>query len=78
MKKVELMYGNGCKHHPDCFTCPHDECIEGTIHEDKIALARALRKKAHALYQQGKKPKEVMAELGISQVTAYRYRRSMA
>ena len=24
-----LPYGNGCRHFPDCFTCPFPDCIAG-------------------------------------------------
>ena len=69
---------NGCRHHSDCFTCPFDDCIDGILYKEKVTMSRAVRNQAHALYRQGKTAKEVMAELGVSQVTAYRYRRSMA
>ena len=25
----ELLYGNGCTWHPDCFTCPYHDCVAG-------------------------------------------------
>jgi len=78
MKKVELMYGNGCRYYKDCFNCPFDDCINGMMYESKVTVARALREKAHALYKQGATVKEVMDTLDASQVMAYRYRRSMA
>lgn len=35
-----LPYGNGCRLHPDCFTCPLPECVwlEGTNREKQQRL----------------------------------------
>lgn len=73
-----LPYGNGCKHYPDCFSCPFDDCIDGMIYDSKRVLCQTLKQQAHALYKQGRAVREVMEVLGVSQRTAYRYLREMS
>ena len=71
----ELMYGNGCKHYHDCFTCPFDsECIDGMIVESKRAIYGMMREQAQELFKQGKSIQEVLAVVPIGQRTAYRYK----
>jgi hypothetical protein len=74
----DLPYGNGCAHHPDCFSCPFDDCVEGTIHNSQRAMCRTLKAQTQALRKQGKKVCEIMDTLGISQRTAYRYLKEMS
>jgi len=73
-----LPYGNGCKHHPDCFSCPFDDCIDGMIYDSKRIMCQKLTAQAHALFKQGKAVREVMNTLGVSQRTAYRYLKEMS
>ncbi len=74
----DLPYGNGCKHHKDCFSCPFDDCVEGTIYNSKRVVCRTLKAQAQALRKQGKKVCEIMEMLGVSQRTAYRYLKEMS
>ena len=69
---------NGCKHHPDCFSCPFDDCMEGVIYNSKRIVCQTLKAQAHALFRQGKAVREVMDTLGVSQRTAYRYLKEMS
>jgi hypothetical protein len=33
--RTKFIGGNGCKHHPECFSCPLNECDWGKGHDEK-------------------------------------------
>lgn len=44
-----LTYGNGCRHHDDCFTCPFADCIAGNKSASYIAKEGLRDSKAKAM-----------------------------
>ena len=60
------MIKDGCKYHPDCFTCSYPDCIIGN-HTVKLRL------KAQELKAQGINKREIAERLGKSERTIERY-----
>lgn len=65
-----ILKDNGCHNHPDCFTCPYDDCIVG----DRAAgYHKPLEETARELEQQGLIIREIAQTLGKTAKQVRRY-----
>ena len=70
--------GNGCRIHPDCFTCPLEKCIydTGVTHpQPAVNKARGLMNatNAKALRDEGYTTRQIAEILKVTYRTALRY-----
>lgn len=87
LKGQVLATGNGCKSHPDCFTCPFEpnDCRFGLHDFQALKNNKAkrkfrnenLKKKAMALRSQGLKFIEISKRLGINSKLAAKLAKGM-
>lgn len=64
---------NGCEDHPDCFTCPFEDCTLGRLQVTQTPLKKA---RAIALHQEGHDMEEIAKELSQSRNIILRWLKS--